>query len=92
MDIDLYINSVYFGFFPLDKIMEYRDEYYEKAREEARKLDWDEVILYAIYAYDSSTQGFVSADFMCIRMTFSRYVLLCSRISKNCRVFCLKNN
>ena len=91
MDIDLYIDSVYFGFFPIETIEEYRLEYYEKAAEKAKLLDWDEVVLYAIYSYDEATQGFISAEFTCLRMNFTRYAELCSKISKNCRLFCLKN-
>ena len=91
MDIDLYINSVYYGFHPIETIEEFRREYYDKAAEKALMIDWDEVILYAIYSYDEKTQGFISAEFMCLRMNMMRYSMLCSKISKNCRLFCLKN-
>ena len=91
MDIDLYIDSVYCGFHPIETIDELRREYYEKAVKKAAIIDWDEVILYAIYSYDDKTQGFISADFMCLRMNSMRYYELCSKISKNCRLFCLKN-
>ncbi len=91
MDIDLYIETVYHGFFPLEDILERYNEYYYQALETAKLLDWDEVVLYAIFAYNVETQGFVAADFMCLRMTYKRYVMLCSKISKNCRVFCLRN-
>ena len=91
MDIDLYINSVYHGFHPIEIIENYRFEYFLKAVKKAYTIDWDEVVLYAIYSYDAETQGFISADFMCLRMTYERYVQLCSGISKNCRLFCLKN-
>ena len=91
MDIDLYIDSVYHGFHPIETIEEFRQEYHDKAAEKARMIDWDEVVLYAIYSYDTNTQGFISAEFMCLRMNFERYSMLCSKISKNCRLFCLKN-
>ncbi|MBQ1519789.1 MAG: hypothetical protein IIZ53_08075 [Ruminococcus sp.] len=91
MDIDLYINSVYHGFHPIETIESIRKEYYEKAIRKAEIIDWDEVVLYAIYSYDETTQGFISADFMCLRMNFSRYMQLCSKISRTCRLFCLKN-
>lgn len=91
MDIDLYINSVYHGFHPIETIESIRKEYYEKAIRKTEIIDWDEVVLYAIYSYDETTQGFISADFMCLRMNFSRYMQLCSKISRTCRLFCLKN-
>ncbi|MCQ2469729.1 MAG: hypothetical protein MJ100_07970 [Ruminococcus sp.] len=91
MDIDLYIETVYHGFYPLYEIYERFIDYYWQAVETAKLLDWDEVVLYAIFAYNRETQGFVAADFMCLRMPYSRYVALCSKISKNCRVFCLRN-
>ena len=52
MDIDLYIDSVYHGFHPIETIEELRCEYYNKTAEKARMIDWDEVILYAIYSYN----------------------------------------
>ena len=91
MDIDLYIDSVYYGFQTLETIESMREQYYNKALEMAEIVDWDEVVLYAIYSYNSDTQGFISADFMCLRMNFIRYTELCSKISRNCRLFCLKN-
>ena len=92
MELDLYINTVYFGFHHLEKIEEYRQEYYKKAIEEAEKIDWDEVVLYAILAYNHETQECIAADFMCLRMPYPRYADLCSKISDNCRLFCVKNN
>lgn len=91
MDIDLYINSVYNGFHSIETIENLRCQFYENALKKAKMIDWDEVILYAIYSYDESTQGFISADFMCLRMNFMRYSELCSKISRTCRLFCLKN-
>ena len=91
MDIDLYIDSVYYGFQTPETIERMRKLYYTAALRKADMLDWDEVILYAIYSYDSSTQGFISADFMCLRMNYDDYTELCSKISRTCRLFCLKN-
>lgn len=92
MDIDLYYNSVYSGFYPLDYIIRIYNEYYAEAVDLAQKIDWDEVVLYAIFSYDESTQGFVSADFMLLRMTYKRYTELCLKISKNCRLFFIRNS
>lgn len=90
-DIDLYINSVYCGFWPLNKIEEYFSEYSQKAASLAEYIDWDEVILYAVFSYDDEKQTFISADFMLIRMDYRRYVELNDKISKNCRMFFVQN-
>lgn len=86
MDIDLYINSVYCGFFPREVIEERLDEYRSEALSMVEYIDWDEVILYAVLAYDSQTSGFVAADLMLIRVPYSRYVELCKKLSGTCRL------
>lgn len=90
-DVDLYINSVYCGFWSLSKIEEYFDEYSQKAKELAEFIDWDEVILFAVYNYDGEKQTFISADFMLLRMNYDRYVALCKKLSKDCRLFFIRN-
>ena len=71
-DIDLYINSAYCGFWPLSKIEEYFEEYYSEAAARAEYIDWDEIILYAVLCYDEEKQTLISADFMMLRMDYSR--------------------
>ena len=90
MDIDLYINEIYCGFFPLHIIEKNFTNYRMKASEMAKAIDWDEVILYAIFAYNEKSSALISVDLMTMRMTYSRYVRLCSKISKNCRMFFIK--
>ncbi|MBQ8296185.1 MAG: hypothetical protein IJX77_00200 [Ruminococcus sp.] len=90
-DIDLYINSSFCGFWPLDKIEEYFLEYSQKAEALSEYIDWDEIILYAVLCYDGDKQTFLSADFMLIRMDYSRYIELNSKISGNCRMFFKRN-
>lgn len=90
-DIDLYIDSVYCGFWELSKIEEYFDEYYSKAHDYARQIDWDEIILYAVLCFDGEKQTFISADFMLLRMEYERYIELCDKLSKNCRLFFVSN-
>lgn len=92
MEIDLYYNSVYCGFQPLDTIMEIQHEYYEEACRRAKHIDWDEIMLYAIFSYNDEDQGFISADFMMIRLTYKRYKELCGKISRTCRVFFVRNS
>lgn len=90
-DIDLYLNTKYMGFFPLEHIGHFFGEYYEKAYCAAEFIDWDEVILYAVLAYDDENEALISADFMTLRMDYSRYVELADRLSKNCRLFIIQN-
>lgn len=90
-DIDLYIESSYAGFFPLDQIEERFSEYEQAAAELSRMIDWDEVILYAIYSYDQELQSILSADFMLLRMSYETYRSLYLKLSKNCRLFFVRN-
>lgn len=83
----MYINTEYCGFYTLTTIEEHFDEYAEKAAEMAHLIEWDEIILYAILAYDHCTGGILSADFMLLRMPFEKYAKLCSVISDDCRMF-----
>lgn len=91
-DIDLYLNSVYCGFQCLDKIQELFEEYRNEAIEMAEIIDWDEIVLFAIFGYDNETEAFISADFMKIRMNYDRYVRLVDKLSDNCRFFFVRNN
>lgn len=90
-DIELYLNSVYCGFWNIDKIEEFFNEYYESALELSNRIDWDEIILYAILNYDGESQTLISADFMQIRMNYDQYVELAGKLSKDCRLFFVKN-
>ncbi|OPZ20552.1 MAG: hypothetical protein BWZ04_01723 [Firmicutes bacterium ADurb.BinA205] len=91
MDIDVYIDSEFEGFRTLSYVEKLRRKYYGMAAEMAHEIEWDEVILYAIYSYNEKDQAFISADFMCLRMSFAQYKSLCEKISRTCRLFCLKN-
>ncbi|HNZ98326.1 hypothetical protein [Ruminococcus sp.] len=90
-DIDLYIDFIYHGFYRLEDIEERFDEYREMAEEAAKDLGDDEVILYAIYAFDPDTQKFIYANFMLKRLTLEHYARVCERLSKFCRLFCIGN-
>ena len=90
-DIDLYIDFIYHGFYRLEDIEERFDEYHEMAEEAAKDLGEDEVILYAIYAFDPDTQKFIYANFMLKRLTLEHYARVCERLSKYCRLFCVGN-
>lgn len=90
-DIDLYINSSYCGFWPLDKIEEHFEEYSAKAQHLSEYIDWDEIVLFAVFSYDGEKQTIISADFMLLRMDYSRYVKLTEKLSGDCRLFFRRN-
>lgn len=91
MDIDLYIDFVYHGFYRLDDIEERFDEYKSMAEEAAKDIGDNEVILFAIYAFDENTQDFIYANFMLRRLDLEHYARVCERLSKFCRLFCIGN-
>ena len=91
MDIDLYIDFIYHGFYRLDDIEERFDEYEAMAEDAAKDLNDDEVILFAIYAFDEDSQRFIYANFMLKRLKLDHYARVCERLSKFCRLFCIGN-
>ncbi len=91
MDIDLYIDFVYHGFYRLDDIEERFDEYRSMAIERSSDLEDDEVILFAIYGFEEETERFIYANFMLRRLKRDQYARVCERLSKLCRLFCIGN-
>ncbi|NLT09389.1 MAG: hypothetical protein GXY08_07795, partial [Ruminococcus sp.] len=57
MDIELYINSKFQGFFPLHVIEERFDNARAQAEAMLPEIEWDDVVLYAILAYDEESQA-----------------------------------
>lgn len=90
-DIEIYFDSVCCGFRQIYDIEAHFDEYFEKAHAMSEFIDWDEIILFAVYSFNPETETLVSADFMTLRMDYCRYAELCSKLSKNCRLFFVKN-
>lgn len=90
-DIDLYLSSEFNGRWEIDVIEDYFAEYEQLAEKAAENIDWDEVILYAIFAYDGEHQTIISADFMLLRIDTRRYEKLCRKLSSDCRLFIKKN-
>lgn len=88
IDIDLYMNCRYCGFYPLSVIEEYLDEYSALASEMAKSAEENEIVMYAVIKYDFNTYRILSADFMLLKMTFERYSKLCRKMSICCRAFC----
>ena len=91
MDIDLYIDSVYHGFYSLADIESRFEEYRCIAEEAAKDISDDEVILYALYAFDDNTQRFLYANFMIKKLKLMHYADVCSKLSHFCRLFCTGN-
>lgn len=91
MDIDLYIDFVYHGFFRLDDIEERFAEYQSMAEEAAKDLATDEIVLFAIYAFDDESQRLLYANFMIRKLTVDHYARVCERLSGFCRLFCVGN-
>lgn len=92
MDIELYIDSSYCGFYPIEIIKSYTIEYHLKARHMCKNLSSDSVVIYAIFSYDPKNQRFCSANFMTLTANYDKYVQLCSKISKNNRIFFVRKN
>ena len=91
MDIDLYIDFVYHGFYRLDDIEERFAEYQSKAEEAAKDLGPDEIVLFAIYAFDDKSQNLLYANFMIRKLDIGHYARVCERLSGFCRLFCVGN-
>ncbi|MBR5683645.1 MAG: hypothetical protein IKW96_10320 [Ruminococcus sp.] len=91
MDIDLYIDSVYHGFYRLADIEARFEEYRSIAEEAAKDISDDEVILYAVYAFDEKTQRFLYANFMIKKLKLAHYAGVCGKLSHFCRLFCTGN-
>ena len=88
--IDIYKDSKYCGFTDIAQVDSYLDEYERNASDMLRYLDWDEVVLYAVYSY-TDEQDLISADFMLLRLSYQRYIELAAKLSKNCRLFFKSN-
>ena len=54
-------------------------------------IDWDEIVLYAVYKYDNKSNSLISADFMILRMNKEKYINLAKKISPHCRLFFKEN-
>ena len=87
MDIDLYIDSVYFGFFPIEEIEERFEEYRESAEEYLDELNDDEVIVYAIFKYEKDSEKILYANLMTVRLTYDEYAEICRSDNEYRRYF-----
>lgn len=93
MDIELYIDSSYCGFYPIEIIKSYTIEYHLKARHMCENLSSDSVVIYAIFSYDPKDQRFCSANFMTLTADYDKYVQLCSKdIKEQQNLLCKKEH
>ena len=90
-DIGLFYATGFAGWYPLEVIDDTFAEYSQKAEELAAMIDWDECVVYAIYSYYGEKQTILSADFMLLRMPYRKYLKLYSELSKDCRIFFIRN-
>ena len=90
MDIDLYIDSSYCGFYPASVIEDFFEDYKQEAAGLLDEIEDDEVILYAVYTYSSDSEKIISANFVCYRMNYLDLVDSCQSLSDYYRLFYLK--
>ena len=83
-------NTLHLGIFSFMETETMFEEHRCAALEMAENIEWDEIILYAIYFYLPDTQTVYSSDFMLLRMSRKKYIELISTLSKNCRLFFVK--
>ena len=90
-DISLYHDQQFVGWYPLETIEDNLAEYRRNAEKLAEEIDWDECVVYSIFRYSGETQAIISADFMLLRMPYRRYLKLFSELSRDCRIFFIRN-
>ena len=90
MDIDVYVDFVYHGFFPLDNVEERFNEQLKAAEAVAEELNEDEVLIYAIYTYDQDSERIIAANFVTLLMSRVEYIDYCQSGDGYRRFFFLK--
>ena len=87
MDIDLYVDRVYYGFYPISTIEERFEEQKQLANELAADIDEGEVIVYAIFNYEPDSERIVSLELITERLDYDDYVRSYQSFSGYCRAF-----
>lgn len=77
MDIDVYVDFVYHGFFTLDNVEERFREQQKAAEAVAEELGADEVLIYAIYTYAQDSERILSVNFVTLLMSREEYIDYC---------------
>lgn len=89
-EINLYEDSHYMGFYPVDYADIFFEQYEEYAYGLAEQLDHDSVVLFAVYEYYPDDQRVYSADFMMYTMPYDLYVELSSALMNTSRLFFMR--
>ena len=92
MDIDLYIDRVYHGFYPITAIEERFEEYRCLAEELSADIDDEDVIVYAIFSYDTESERILSLELMTERVAYDDYVRSYQSFSGYCRAFFVRKS
>ena len=90
MDIDVYVDFVYHGFFPLDNVEERFSEQQKAAKTVAEELGENEVLIYAIYTYDQESERIISVNFVTLLMSYEEYRDYCQSGDAYRRFFFVK--
>ncbi len=89
-DIDIFENSAFTGFFKADAFLEFFSKYRKSAKESARYVSWDYVVLYAIIEYQQDSQKIISANFMTLEIPYGLYMKTIRKLWENCRFFFIR--
>lgn len=77
--VDIYRNSHYCGFTDIESLNEQFLKFEKNAEKILDYIDWDEIVLYAVYKYDNKSNSLISADFMMLRMNKEKYINLAKK-------------
>lgn len=83
-DINVYKNSLFAGFYGMNTVLEYFNEYHKKALTAAENASWDYVVLYAVAQYNKFKKycNMISVNFMTIELPYSLYVQYAKKMIK----------
>lgn len=89
-EINLYEDSHYIGFYPVDYVDIFFEQYEEYAYDLAERLSRDSVVLFAVYEYYPENQAVYSADFMMYTMPYELYAEFASAMMTTSRLFFMR--
>ncbi len=74
MDIDIYVDSVYNGFFPVLIMEDLLNDHRAECASKAENIGEDDVLVYAVFSYEPDSQKIISLNLVCLVMPYSDYV------------------
>jgi hypothetical protein len=92
MDIDLYVDSIYNGFFPMDVIEEFFEEHKQEAEEMLTDANDGEIIVYAVIKYEQDSEKIIYVNLMTEKMSYQKYVEICESDDEYRRYFFVKKD